>query len=129
MGDGCTPEMVREHERRLTEVEASTSSSHKRMDNLEEFKDLMHEMNLNVGVIAEQIKNMAGTLLRHEDAIEDIQAKMETKDTVSRLHERVDELEMKDGKEAERQLKQLKWLIISTLLVLIIGFVWSNVIG
>jgi hypothetical protein len=40
---------------------------------------------------------------------------METKETVARLHIRIDEVEKKDGKQAEKQLRQVKWLIISTL--------------
>jgi len=96
----CTPELVREHEGRLTAVEQSTSSSHHRIDNLEKFSvsmqvmaDKMSEMNANVMLIAEQIKQVYSTLVRHEEDIKLIHESMETKDTVKRLHGKVEELE------------------------------------
>ena len=117
---GCTPEMVREHEQRITATEESVKSAHLRMNNLEDFKDTMLEMNGNIKVIAEQIKAMAETLIRHEDAIEDIQQKMETKDSIKRLYETVDDLEVrmsdeenKDAQAALKAMNKIKWWILA----------------
>ena len=102
----CTPELMREHERRLTEVQESAKSAHKRMDNLEDFKESMLEMNTNIRVIAEQIKTMAQTLLRHEGAIEDIQEKMETKEGMARLYQTVEDIQLTQDKQDKRISKE-----------------------
>ena len=113
---GCSPDMMREHESRISKVESSTEEAHKRMNNLEEFKDLMYEMNRNVGSIAEQIKHMAETLVHHDKAIEDIQEKMETKEGMARLYLTVEDLEarmteeeQREGKAALKAINRIKW--------------------
>lgn len=121
-----TEDMQREHIKMFAELEASAKSAHKRMDNLEAFKDVMYEMNSNIQVIAEQIKTITQTLVRHEDAIEDIQDKMETKEGMARIHQHMEDLQMQqdelkdrvaieESKEAQAALEQIKilkrWLI------------------
>ena len=78
--NACTPEMIREHEKRITETEQSVANAHDRMTNLQSFTETMTEMNINVKVIAEQLKSVLSTLTKHETAIDGIEKAM-----VSRL--------------------------------------------
>lgn len=135
MSEGCTSELMMEHEGRITAAEASTASAHHRIDELKGFRDEFHLMNTNVAVLVESVKSIAETLVRHEEDIAGIKETMETKDSVARLHERYDDMserldtvEKKDGVEAEKQLKQLKWLIVSTIVGAIILYLLNTTI-
>ena len=94
---GCATSLAREHEKRITENEQSSAQAHKRMDNLEVFIQTMHDMNTNIKVIAEQLKTVMATLLRHEESIGKIEdtiiSRMETKEVVTELVLRVKEIE------------------------------------
>ena len=132
-GDQCSPELVREHENRITAVEQSAKSAHLRMSNLEKFTDSMavmaekmSEMNGNVMLIAEQIKQVYTTLVRHEDDIKAIHESMETKDTVKSLHGKVEELEhmVQSDKEHDREeiisrMQRTERIVIGALITMV----------
>ena len=110
---GCSPEILREHEKRITENEQSSARANKRMDNLQVFIETMHDMNTNIKVIAEQLKTVMATLLRHEESIDKIEdtilSRMETKEAVTELVVRVQELEEhKRDAEASAALKKVE---------------------
>lgn len=115
-------DLVSEHIRLIAEIDARSKSNTHRLDNMDKLIEMVHGMNKNVAVIAEQskiqgeqLKELVQTLKIHEDKIENISDKMGTKDSISRVHQRLDDLEKKDGNKAEKLLGQLKWLIISLL--------------
>jgi len=127
--------LVIEHTKMLTEIDSRSRSNTKRLDNIDKLVDVVQGMNINVAVIAEQTKQqgeelriLVKTLKTHEEKIDIIEDKMETKDTVARLHERVDELEMKDGKNAEKMLKQIRWLLISLSVTAVFYLMWGKFI-
>jgi hypothetical protein len=64
---------------------------------------------------------------QHEDRFDSIEDQMGTKDTIVRIHERVDTLEKKDGKKAEKLLEQIKWLLISIVISGVCALVWAAV--
>lgn len=99
--EGCSPEMMREHERRITETEQSTSSAHKRVDGvvilIQDFTLEMRESNKNiremvsqVGILTAEIKHVVEATKRHDEDIETIKDNMETKDTVLNLYKKIE---------------------------------------
>ena len=106
----------------LAEVDSLSKNNEKRLNNIDKLIVVVQETNKNVAVIAEQIlqqgkqiEKLVNGMNVQGDKIVTIEKEMETKETVARLHTRIDEVEKKDGKQAEKQLRQVKWLIISTL--------------
>ena len=81
-----------------------------------DIKLLANEMAHN----SDHMKLLVKSMEKTQEEIDEIKDNMETKGTVQRLHGRIDELEKKDGKEAEKQLKQLKWLIVSSIVIFLI---------
>ena len=129
-------ELVSDHIRLIAEVDARSKSNTHRLDNMDKIINMMHGMNSNIAVIAEQtktqgeqLKELINTLKVHEEKIEDISDKMSTKDSVSRLHGRVDDLEKKDGTNAEKLLNQIKWLIITLLGSAGFYLIWSQLLN
>jgi chromosome segregation ATPase len=115
----------------ITELKASTKSAHKRLDNISELIDLVHGMNTNIATIAletkhqgEQLKKIVETMEKQGEKIDNIEDKMETKETVSKLVERLERVENKSGTDAEKMLKQVKWLLISLSITAVFGLVW-----
>ncbi len=127
--------LVIEHTQKITEIDSRSRSNTKRLDNIDKLVDVVHEMNSNIRVIAEQtrqqgeeLKTLVDTLKVHEEKIDNIEEKMETKESVSRLHERVDELEMKDGKNAEKMINQVRWLLVSLTIGSVFYLIWGKVV-
>lgn len=108
MSDECGPEMMREHERRITEACASATSAHERINGvvvlIRDFTIEMRESNKN---ISESNKNISDLVVevrgltkevsyvskatnKHEDDITEIKDNMETKDTVLKLYDRIE---------------------------------------
>lgn len=116
----------------LAELKASTKSAHKRLDNIDELMKLMHQMNTNVATIANETKNqgkqlesIVETMKGQGEKIDAIENQMETKETVKNLIDRIDVIEKKDGKKAEKLLTQIKWLLISLFVTGIFGLLFS----
>lgn len=129
-------ELVGDHIRLLAEIDSRSKSNTHRLDNMDKIIDMMHGMNNNIAVIAEQTKTQGGqlrdlinTLKLHEEKIEEISDKMGTKDSVARLHGRVDDLEKKDGSNAEKLLSQIKWLIITLLGSAAFYLIWNQLLS
>ena len=68
---------------------------------------------------------LVDAIQKHEERFDNIEINMGTKDTIIRIHERVDDLEKKDGKKAEKLLGQIKWLLISIIITGVAGVVWK----
>jgi len=111
--DECNPEMIREHERRITETEQSTGSAHQRINSLVDLiKDFTIEMrssNKNiadlvsgVAALTKEVSYVAKASDRHEADIASIKDNMETKDTVLKLYDKIERSneEQKKGQDA-----------------------------
>jgi hypothetical protein len=77
----------------------------------------------------EDLKAMVSTLKAHEERFDIIEEKMSSKETVQKLYEKVDNLEKKDGRNAEKLLGQIKWLLVSLIVGAIFALVWSVILG
>jgi len=115
----------------LTELKASAKSAHKRLDNIAELIEIVHSMNTNVATIAleakhqgKQLEAIVETMKEQGKKIDTIEEKMETKETVSKLVNRLEAVEKKSGADAEKMLKQVKWLLISLSISAVFGLVW-----
>jgi len=129
-----TEDFVMKHTRQIAETTSLANNNKIRLDNIDKLVEVVNGMNINVSIIAEQIKQqgsqlkeLINTLKTHEEKIETIEEKMETKDTVARLHERIDILETSRGKEAEKQLTQMKWIVFILLLTSVVQFYLSKI--
>jgi len=74
---------------------------------------------------AKDLSIMVKTLERHETQIDQIQDRMETKETVLKLHERIDDLEQKDGKRAEQLINQVRNILVGLIVTGLVGLVWT----
>lgn len=102
-------EMQREHSKLFGTIMSDLQSAHRRIDNLDEFlKEFremvksMLEMNGNVKLLAQEMKTISETLVTHEDAIEVIQGKMETKERVDDIF--ADQKKMKEELVTKNEL-------------------------
>ena len=148
MSESCSPDLIREHERRIAENDASSKSAHLRITNIteifHEFSGEMREMNknmadmnTNVCLIAQEVKVITETTTKHDSDISDIKDTMETKEGMSELHRIVGEIKdnmanlderlvIEESKEAREALKQInglkKWFIglIATIIVAVV---------
>lgn len=133
-----TEELILTHTETLAEVQARSKSNTKRINELSKLFDVVHELSLtftrHVAVIEQQSKDltrMVQTLETHDQKIESLEEKMETKETVSKLYGKVEELQkLIDDKENAEQVKKIseyedmKKFILKILLgagVLVIG--------
>lgn len=101
----CNPEMVQKHTKQLGEHEAKIEANTKDIDRHEKFYDVLMEL---LG----EIKTQGKTLIKVVEDVDYLKDNAENKDTVGRIHERVDILERKDANEALAREKALKkWMI------------------
>jgi len=128
---GDCPLYVEGHVTLMTETSERSKSNSHRLDNTEKLIDTIHEMNTNVLLIAQEIKHQGETMEQIAEAqkntqieVDDIKEKMETKDTVSRLHERVDDLEKVNGKLAIKAWAFIGGLVVSGAL----GFLFAQLL-
>lgn len=124
---------VLQHSELLVELNASTKSAHKRLDNIDKLTELFHDMNINISIIANETQNQGKQLVsivenmkKQGDKIDLIEEQMETKETVSKLKDRVETIEKKDGVRAEQLLSQIKWLLIGLSITAVFGLVWAK---
>ena len=109
----CGPEMMREHEQRITSTEASTKEAHGRINSLvdliKDFTVEMRESNKNTAALVLEVRSLTEKMVfvakateKHEEDISSIKDNMETKDTVLKLYERIEEYgrDYKNGLEA-----------------------------
>jgi hypothetical protein len=127
-------ELVIPHSEALKTLEASTKSAHLRIDAILSIADslqkLVIDFNKLVSTVEQQgkdITKIVDSLTKHDDRMNVLEDRMETKDTVQKLQDRIITLEQKDGKEALKMINQVKWLIISTIICGILALVWSIV--
>lgn len=124
---------VLQHTELLAALDASTKSAHKRLDELVKLTELFHEMNLSLSIIANETQNQGKQLVnivenmnRQGAKVELIEEQMETKETVSKLKDRVETIEKKDGVRAEQLLAQIKWLLIWLTITAVFGLLWAK---
>ncbi len=115
----CNPEMMREHERRITEAEQSTGSAHHRINSLVDLiKDFTVEMrssNKNiadlvtgVAALTKEVSYVAKATDRHEEDIASIKDNMETKDTVLKLYDKIESSNDEYKKGQDLVMKMLR---------------------
>lgn len=128
-------DLVNEHIKTIAEIDARSKSNTHRLDNMDKLIDMVYGMNKNIAIIAEQskaqgeqLRELINTLKTHEIKIEEIDDKMETKDTVKRLHERIEAVEQRDAVKAEKLLNQVKWLLISLFVTGGFYLIWDKII-
>lgn len=133
---GMDDSLVVKHSEILGELKTEVTAVHRRIDNLDAFMQEMRkfttsmvEMNGNVKVLTQEIKTITQTLVKHEESIEDIKDRMETKDGMARLYSNVEELEHtlegvmnrlvdeenKEARAALEALNKIKWWIIGSI--------------
>lgn len=124
------------HIAKLASLEASTKSAHHRIDNLvDELIPEIREMNKNMAEMNKNVAVLAQSSVRHEKDITDIKKSMETKETVGRLHGKVEELEAmfeeKQHEELQNKLnsyEDMKKFILKVVVGLGFGIIASLVI-
>ena len=133
-------EMVLSHTALLATIDARSKSNTKRLDSLDRLVGSIHELTIgftklvvNVEQQSKDLTIMVRTLESHKSKIESIEDKMETKDTVSRLHGRVEEMKQlmddREQRQREQKLKEyedMKKFVVKTLIgaaVFVIGAV------
>ena len=136
----CDEEMALSHTALLATIDARSKSNTKRLDSLDLLVGSIHELTIgftklvvNVEQQSKDLTIMVRTLESHESKIESIEDKMETKDTVSRLHGRVEEMKQlmddREQRQREQKLKEyedMKKFVVKTLIgaaVFVIGAV------
>lgn len=102
MSDECKDEVRMNHTEKIAKLESSVSSAHHRLDFMEKVIESIHKLTVNVELVVLEIKNMSSSIKVHDEAIEDIKDNMETKDTVLKLYEKIEDskLEHKQGMDA-----------------------------
>jgi hypothetical protein len=73
------------------------------------------------------LDTLVTSIQKHEERFDSIEDKMGTKDTIIRLTDRMDVMEKKDGKNAEKLLGQIKWLLISLMISGVFAIIWGIV--
>jgi len=108
-------ELILDHTKLLATIDSRSKSNTKRLDNLDKLTASVQELTVgftrlvvNVEQQSKDLTIMVKTLERHEQKIEGIEEKMETKETVARLHGKVEELQkVIDNREDEQREKKL----------------------
>jgi len=125
-------DMVRDHIKAITENTDRSKTNEKDITALQKVIDSIHNMAISITSLAisqeaqtKELGSMVATLKDHERDIDHIKEKMETKETVLRLHGRIDDLEQKDGKKAEELIKQVRNVLIAIIVAGVAGVVWA----
>ena len=115
----CSPDMMREHEHRITATEQRTNEAHERITGVVELiRDFTIEMRasnkniselvLEVRTLTEKISYVAKATEKHEDDISDIKDNMETKDTVLKLYTKIEASEQEYRKGIDAIMTELR---------------------
>jgi len=128
----------------LKAADKRIDDTNKRIDNFDDFLKEMRKMNVsmvemngNVQLLAFEIKNVTTTMVAHEEAIESIQEKMETKEGMARLYTTVEEVllkqedltermfeeENKEAKAALSAMNRIKWYIMGSIASILLAIV------
>jgi len=125
-------DMVRDHIKAITQNTERSKTNEKAIEQLQKVIESVHQIALSVASLAisqetqtKELGNMVSTLKDHEKDIDHIKEKMETKETVLRLHGRIDDLENKDGKKAEELIKQVRNVLIGIIVIGLAGAIWA----
>lgn len=99
----------------LVETTARSKMNTKRIESLEEQYHLMHEMNKNIAVIAEQTKDT-------KEAVQSL--KCETKEEMKLLKCDVEEIKSKPNKLIDKTKEQVIVVIVGTLVGAILALIF-----
>ncbi len=117
--DECNPELVREHEHRITHTEQRTAEAHERINGIvaliKEFTVEMRESNKNISELVTEVRTLtheigylAKATEKHEEDISSIKDNMETKDTVLKLYQRMEAADLDQKKGLDAIMKKLR---------------------
>jgi uncharacterized protein YukE len=117
--DECNPELMREHERRITCTEQRTAEAHERINGLvsliKDFTVEMRESNKNISELVTEVRTLtqeigfvAKATEKHEEDIASIKDNMETKDTVLKLYQRLEATDLKYEKGLDAIMANLR---------------------
>jgi chromosome segregation ATPase len=117
--DDCSPELVREHERRITCTEQRTQEAHERINGLvsllKEFTVEMRASNKNISELVTEVRTLTHEIgfvgkatEKHEEDIASIKDNMETKDTVLKLYQRLEATDLKYEKGLDAIMEKLR---------------------
>ena len=116
---------------RLVKTEESTKSAHHRLDTIEERTEAVIRLAVSVEHIANQNQEILNELKNQREEIIELKKKpVESVDeeTIEKINGRLDELEKKDGRNAEKLLNQIRWLLIALTVSAAFAFLWSQAI-
>jgi len=133
--NGCS-KFQSDHIQRITRTEEMIRQNSEKIKDIEAIVTLIHSINMNVEILAKEMVHQGSIMGSIKDAqvntqieVDDIKERMETKDTVYRLHERVDVLEKVNGKLAIRAWLFFGGLITSAVISGLIGYGISGLVN
>ena len=89
-----------EHVKAIIETSERAKSNTNRLNSMEKLVQSIHDMNTNIALIAREMSGLTEAHMVTQAKVEHLEGKMETKDTVATLRERIDDLEKIGGKVA-----------------------------
>lgn len=113
---------------RLVTVEQSSKSAHHRVDAMAEQTEAVIRLAVSVEHIANQNQEILKEMKVQRDEINELKYKPTEhidEEVIETITDRLDVLEKKDGKNAEKLLSQIKWLLISLFLTGVFGILFS----
>ena len=123
----CSPELIQSHSQLLGEHASAIMGLREDVNRHEKVYDILLGMSSTQSQMLHEIKTQGEVLKRVVDDVDYLKENSETKATVTELQKEVQNLKEKDGREAEKLLKQLRWLIISLFVSGVAGLVWNVV--
>jgi predicted nuclease with TOPRIM domain len=114
-----------EHVKLIIETNERAKSNTNRLNNMEDLIQSIHGMNTNIALIANEMKGLTEAHRETQRKVDHLENKMETKDTVSTLRERIDVLEQAGGKLAIRA-----WLYLGSVIgAIVVGYLIARLTG
>lgn len=121
-------ERVNKGAERIVKAEESNKSAHHRIDQMAEQTEAVTRLAVSVEHVVNQNKEILIEMKKQRDETTELKLKIAEgvdEKTVEKITDRLDVLEKKDGKKAEKLLTQIKWLLISLFVTGIFGLLFS----
>jgi len=121
----CTP-FQEDHITRITKNEERSKSNTHQINEMKPMLDIIHKMNTNIEVMAKEMghqntnmDSIMTALIKTQEEVDDIKDRMETKDVVRDVLERVDTLEKIGGNIALKA-----WITFGSLTgAIVVGYI------
>lgn len=134
MPDECTgKDYFENHVKQMASLEASTKSAHHRIDELSKVYAELIKISGTMEKVLIHLDNHGQKIEKIVEEVEGVQAIMETKETVSKLDQkitdldqRIDDIERTPGNDAQKLLKQIRWLLLSFVITGIAVLFWDR---